>query len=74
MFLLFFTVPWVGLQSVIVAFPDHTHFLTLCYYDPTSGKVQCITHRITTDVCLCVCVCVCPRARFIQTGRIIELF
>ena len=22
---LFFTVPWVGLQRVIVVFPDHTH-------------------------------------------------
>ena len=21
------TVPWVGLQCVIVVFPDHTHFL-----------------------------------------------
>ena len=24
----FLTVPWVGLWSVIVAFPDHTHVLT----------------------------------------------
>ena len=24
---LFLAVPWVGLQCVIVAFPDHTHFL-----------------------------------------------
>ena len=24
---LFFTVPWVGLQYVIVLFPDHTHLL-----------------------------------------------
>ena len=24
---LFLTVPWVGLQSVIVAFPGHTHLL-----------------------------------------------
>ena len=23
------TVPWVGLQCVIVVFPDHTHFLLL---------------------------------------------
>ena len=23
---LFLTVPWAGLQSVIVVFPDHTHF------------------------------------------------
>ena len=25
--ILFFTVPWVRLQYVIVVFPDHTHFL-----------------------------------------------
>ena len=25
--LLFLTVPWVGLQCVIVVFPDHTHLL-----------------------------------------------
>ena len=24
---LFLTVPWVGLQCVIVVFPNHTHFL-----------------------------------------------
>ena len=24
---LFLTVPWVGLCYVVVAFPDHTHFL-----------------------------------------------
>ena len=24
---LFLTMPWVGLQCVIVVFPDHTHFL-----------------------------------------------
>ena len=24
---LFLTVPWVGLQYVIVVFPDHTHLL-----------------------------------------------
>ena len=26
---LFFTLPWVGLQCVIVVFPDHTHLLFL---------------------------------------------
>ena len=25
--LLFLTVPWVGMQCVIVVFPDHTHLL-----------------------------------------------
>ena len=28
---LFLTVPWVGLQCVIVVFPDHTHFFTCSY-------------------------------------------
>ena len=27
---LFLTVPWVGLQYVIVVFPDHTHLLFVC--------------------------------------------
>ena len=26
---LFLTVPWVGLQCVIVVYPDHTHFLKI---------------------------------------------
>ena len=34
---LFLTVPWVGLQCVIVVFPDHTHFL---FYD-LSFKCSC---------------------------------
>ena len=29
---LFLTVPWVGLQCVIVAFPDHTHLLFIRTY------------------------------------------
>ena len=29
--LLFFEVPWVCLQFVIVAFPDHTHLLFLTF-------------------------------------------
>ena len=31
---LFLTVPWIGLQCVIVVFPNHTHLLVdpnLCY-------------------------------------------
>ena len=27
---LFLMVPWVGLQCVIVVFPDHTHLLFVC--------------------------------------------
>ena len=29
--LFFHTVPWVGLQSVIAVFPDHTHLLFLIW-------------------------------------------
>ena len=29
---LFLTVPWVGLQSVIMVFPDHTHLLFALSY------------------------------------------
>ena len=32
---LFLTVPWVGLQCVIVVFPDHTHFFGWLVY----GKI-----------------------------------
>ena len=28
--LIFLTLPWVGLQCVNVAFPDHTHLLFYC--------------------------------------------
>ena len=36
---LFLTMPWVGLQCVIVVFPDHTHLLFVCY-----ENVQLLTH------------------------------
>ena len=29
---LFLTVPWVGMQCVIVVFPGHTHFFMLYVY------------------------------------------
>ena len=29
---LFLTVPWVGLQRVIMAFPGHTHLLFVCVF------------------------------------------
>ena len=35
---LFLTVPWVGLQYVIVVFPDHYRLLFYC--DETRGKGQ----------------------------------
>ena len=34
---LFLTVPWFGLQSVIVVFSDHTHLLLSCHQ--ASGKI-----------------------------------
>ena len=30
---LFLAVPWVGLQCVIMVFPDHNHFLLLSHID-----------------------------------------
>ena len=36
---LFLTVPWVGLQYVIVVFPDHTHLLfNACASREVSGE------------------------------------
>ena len=29
---LFLAAPWVGLQFVIVVFPDHTHYFQSCRY------------------------------------------
>ena len=34
---LFLTVPWAGLQSVIVVFPDHTQFLTASKFNFLQG-------------------------------------
>ena len=34
---LFPTVPWVGLQCMIVVFPDRTHLIFLSYY--LSGQI-----------------------------------
>ena len=37
---LFLTVPWVGLQCVIVVFPDHTHyFLTRRLYKENQASM-----------------------------------
>ena len=45
---LFHTVPWVGLQSVIVVFSDHSHFLL-----PFSLR-ECVVVVVVVCVCLCV--------------------
>ena len=37
---LFLTVPWVGLQFVIVVFPDHTHLLFVCFRFNSLGPSQ----------------------------------
>ena len=39
---LFLTVPWVGLQYVIVVFPDHTHLLfhSVCFPDKSQSGVE----------------------------------
>ena len=38
----FLTVSWVGMQCVIVVFPDHTHFLTIMSF----VGVSCYTGSI----------------------------
>ena len=35
---LFLTVPWVGMQCVIVVLPDHTHLL---FYYPFKVSMEC---------------------------------
>ena len=40
-FLLFFTVPWVCMQCVSVAFPGHTFFLH-CLYIENIKKYSCL--------------------------------
>ena len=44
---LFLTVPWVGVQCVIVVFPDHTHFLLTLYLIET--PFNAFANRIDRD-------------------------
>ena len=37
---LFLTLPWVGLQYVIVVFPDHTHFFPCSCFSTLSADVH----------------------------------
>ena len=47
---LFLTVPWVGLQCVIAAFPDHTYFFLLsCRLLKTHTHIHCIYMYFTPD-------------------------
>ena len=50
---LFLTVPWVGLQCVIVVFPDHTYLLFLfsCRLLKTHTHIHCI-YMYFTPVCI----------------------
>ena len=45
---LFLMVPWVGLQCMIVVFPDHTHFLSLTQ---TSCELGALFLLITVSKC-----------------------
>ena len=45
---LFITVPWVGLQDVIVIFPDHIHLL----FENTPGRVAQSVTCLATDASL----------------------
>ena len=33
-------VPWVGMRSVIVAFPGHTHLLLSVYTNTSNGDIK----------------------------------
>ena len=52
---LFLTVPWVGLQCVIVVFPDHTYFLKVKTKSPKfettkyTFKFSCTISNIWTQ-------------------------
>ena len=43
------TVPWVGLQRVIVVFPDHTHLLVYVSYN----HLHCIMGQTNGIVSIC---------------------
>ena len=42
---LFFTVPWVGLLSVIVVFLGHTHLLSSTKYGEDGARTICSSHQ-----------------------------
>ena len=44
---LFLTVPWVGLQCMIVVFPDHTHLLSV----ETVHMLGMLTKAFTSHLC-----------------------
>ena len=47
---LFLTVPWIGLQSVIVTFPGNTHLLLECYpVAKPQGKISQNNDQIMTQ-------------------------
>ena len=52
---LFLTVPWVGLQHMIVVFPDHTHVLSIILKglksNVNSDKVQWFFLKWTLTFC-----------------------
>ena len=48
---LFFTVPWVGMQCVIVVFSDHTHLIFKKISDGiASSKIYDISHDFGFEV------------------------
>ena len=48
---LFLVVPWVGLQCVIVVFPDHTHFLNK--FNTDNNKCVLFRHCPTFFIIIC---------------------
>ena len=49
---LFLTVPWVGLQYVIVVFPDHTHLLFVIKQHQNQGRFCTSKMHLSSPVAL----------------------
>ena len=68
---LFLTVPWVGLQCMIVVFPDHTHsrfgLLLTLQTEIEEWKMNTLAHKISLTSLL-RCTIVVFRIELIFTG------
>ena len=46
----FLTVPWIGLQYVIVGFPDHTHYCFFCLMACFNQITEHTNHLLSTQL------------------------
>ena len=66
--LLFLSVPWVGLRSVIVVFPDHTHLLIFIFIRARSAHESLILTLYAQNPPLIVHTGESSRARGLNHG------